>query len=179
VSLWKTELYRSAWLDEALVYGYEDADISLRLHRAGALLVHQSEYPFRDGGIGRGTPDEKQAKVQAADQARCYVACRRYRDSRVRLGAFMVVEMLCNARRGRRVLPAGQVPAQWRGVVSYLVGRPIPAWAAGPPEPVHLEAGSAPCQALVCPAAERVTVLGVTVLGPPGAEDAYEIPGPR
>ena len=127
-SLWRTDLFRCLWLDERIDYGYEDADLSLRLHRSQTTTVEQSPHDF----VHRSDSDEfDPIKDASAERARVYVSAKRHARSRRSLIRFLILEMLCNAVRRRRLLPRGQVRGQWQSLVRYLAGANPPSWADG------------------------------------------------
>ncbi len=127
-SLWRADLFRALWLDERIDYGYEDADLSLRLYRSQASRVEQSPHDFVHRSDGDGFDPAKDA---SAERARVYVSAKRYAKSRGSLVRFLMLEMSCNAIRGRRLLPRGQVDDQWRSLARYLAGAKPPAWTDG------------------------------------------------
>lgn len=139
-SMWRTSLFRNLWLDEAIRYGYEDADVSLRLHRARVARVCQSPYAFTDRGIGRTVGLDGNAKAEESESARLYVGIKRYGESRLAVAAFLGFEIGAGLMRRRR-LPATTVPGQWSSVVWYLAGGRRPPWAHhGEPSLSHLRA---------------------------------------
>lgn len=131
--VWRTNLFRSLWLDENIVFGSEESDISTRLYernprtvcRQATMCFHHRAAAPRDDPAGSGRRD-------AAERSRCYVAVRRYRASRLSLLAFLAHEVAANVARRRRPLPRGLVPGQWRAVVVYLLGGRRPAFADRP-----------------------------------------------
>jgi hypothetical protein len=125
-SLWRTSLFRSLWLDERIDYGYEDADLSIRLHDLLSSTVLQSANDFIHR-VDHQPPDE--TKDRDAESARGYVGAKRYAQSRRELARFLIFEMACNAVRRRRLLPRARVPGQWSAVGRYLLGANAPAWA--------------------------------------------------
>jgi hypothetical protein len=124
-SLWRSDLFRSLWLDERIGYGYGDAELSFRLHRLRPSTVEQSAHDFVHRGDGETHPE----RDNEAERARGYVSVRRYSDSRWALGRFLILEMSYNALRGRRLLPRAQVPGQWRSLAKHLIGGQAPVWA--------------------------------------------------
>jgi hypothetical protein len=131
--LWRTELFRSLWLDENIVYGSEESDISIRLYAHHPREVcRQAAVTFRDRG--RIAPDAPAAvgRLDAGERSRCYTAVRRYHASRLQLVLFLVHEVAANALKLRRPLPRGLVSGQWRDVVAYLVGGRLPDWVTAP-----------------------------------------------
>lgn len=125
-SLWRTQLFTSLWLDEAIVYGYEDADLSLRYYRHHPERVIQSEFNFVHLGA---QPYQAPDRVTAAEQARCYVSIKRYAESRVAVCGFVLREVLTNSARRRRPLPSSLVENQWRDTVRFIFGGHAPRWA--------------------------------------------------
>jgi Glycosyl transferase family 2 len=135
-SLWRTGLFRSLWLDERIEYGYCDAEVTLRLYRLGTAMVRQSPYDF----VHRGDDEPwDEWKDRHAERARGYVSVRRYAESRGSLVRFLLLEMLCNAVRRRRLLPRGQVDRQWLSVANYLLGGATPPWVRPELPPVAVE----------------------------------------
>jgi hypothetical protein len=131
--IWRTELFRSLWLDENIVYGSEESDISIRLyanHPRG--VCQQSSVTF--GDRGRFAPDAAVTIGRRDDieRSRCYAAVRRYHRRRSQLIGFLAHEVFANALKLRRPLPCGLVPGQWRGVAAYLVGGKLPSWVIAP-----------------------------------------------
>jgi GT2 family glycosyltransferase len=125
-SLWRVDLFRSLWIDERIDYGYEDADLSLRLYRSTSPIVFQSHDDFvHRADHDSPTPD----KVENAERARGYVSVKRYGYSRLALARFLIIEMASNAARRRRLLPEAHLPGQWSQVARYLAGARAPAWA--------------------------------------------------
>lgn len=129
VSLWDTALFRSLRLDEAIEYGFEDAEISMRLHRGTTARVHQSEYSFVDRGLGRTAGLTAEERAAWSDTARCYVSLKRYSYSRLKALTFVAAELAANLGKRRRPLPRGQVQHQWRDTARFLLGGPRPAWS--------------------------------------------------
>lgn len=128
-SLWPTSLFRSLWLDEEIVYGYEDGDLSLRLYASHAPLVRRSPYRFRHRAAHRTTGMDLERRDALAERARCYVSIKRYSGDRGAILLFLVSELAANGARGKRLLPPGLRPQQWREVVAYLLGGARPGWA--------------------------------------------------
>jgi glycosyltransferase involved in cell wall biosynthesis len=135
-SVWRTELFTSLWLDESIEYGYEDADLSLRMYTRHSPLVYQSEYPFEDRGADDAS-DKAAERRLLADRSRGYVAVRRHGSSRRSLALFLAHEMFANAARRRRLLPPVVVPRQWRDAFLFLFGGRPPRWAMSVPSPAH------------------------------------------
>jgi hypothetical protein len=131
--VWRTELFRSLWLDENIVYGSEESDISIRLYAGHPREVcRQAAVTFHDRG--RIAPDAPVAieRLDDGERSRCYTAIRRYHASRAKLVGFLLHEVAANTLKGRRPLPRGLVPGQWRGVFTLLVGGSVPAWVNSP-----------------------------------------------
>jgi hypothetical protein len=133
VVLWRADLFRSLWLDENIVYGSEEADISIRLYaKHPRTICHQATVNFHDRGR---VPDGDVISVNRRDdieRSRCYVAVRRYHESRLALVAFLLHELAANAIKRRRLLPRGLVRGQWRQVLLHLLGGRLPAWVRRP-----------------------------------------------
>jgi GT2 family glycosyltransferase len=125
-SLWQTDLFRALWLDERIDYGYEDADLSLRLHGSRSPTVEQSPHDFVHRSVGEQFDP---AKDVCAERARAYVSAKRHARTRRALFRFLILEMSCNAIRGRRLLPHSQVHDQWQSLGKYLAGAKPPSWA--------------------------------------------------
>jgi GT2 family glycosyltransferase len=128
-SLWRTNLFRSLWLDERIEYGYEDADLSVRLHRVSSSTVQQSRHDFVHRADCQAFDE---AKDRNAERARVYVAAKRYARSRASLVSFLILEIACNAVRRRRLLPGAQVAGQWSDITKFLLGASSPSWAREP-----------------------------------------------
>jgi hypothetical protein len=123
---WRKDVFvASGMLDERIVYGYEDADISFRL--PDGTRVVQSEHAFVDRGAALVDDRERVHRWRQADSARAFVALRRYGKRREIL-LFLVVEVLSNALRRRRPwLPRALYRGQWRHAARYLCGGSRPA----------------------------------------------------
>jgi hypothetical protein len=126
-SIWRTNLFTNLWLDERIDYGYEDAEISVRLLRKQPGTVRQSPYVFRDRKRDATVGLDREERAVLVDRARCYVNLKRMRTRR-RIWAFLIVEAMANLVRRRRVVPSGQVPDQWRKVARFLIGGGAPQW---------------------------------------------------
>jgi hypothetical protein len=125
-SLWRSDLFCSLWLDERIDYGYEDADLSLRLHRLRTSAVEQSAHDF----IHRSDGEQfDEIKDRNAERARVYVSAKRHAKRRRSLLRFLILEISCNALRRRRLVPRAQVPGQWWSLARYLMGGEAPLWA--------------------------------------------------
>lgn len=130
LALWETALFQSLWLDERIVYGSEEADLSVRLYEQHPRSVcHQSVVTFHDRGR---RPQLTRAAAEHSERSRCYASIRRYRADRTTLGRFLAHELAANLARGRRPLPQGLVPHQWRGTLRLLLGGEAPEWASQP-----------------------------------------------
>jgi hypothetical protein len=142
-SLWRTDVFRSLWLDEALAYGAEEGETALRLYARGGMTVAVSPYPFVDRRAFRTVRYAPADRDALAERARCYVAVKRYGASRRALLGFLLHELGANIARRRRPLPRSLVDRQWRDVAVYLAGGPFPRWAdlRATPRVAHLEAG--------------------------------------
>ena len=142
-SLWRTDAFRSLWLDEALAYGAEEGETALRLYARGGMRVAVSPYPFLDRRAFQTARFAAAERDSLAERARCYVAVKRYGASRRALFAFVLHELATNLARRRRLLPPSLVPGQWRDVGLYLAGGGRPTWAdlRALPRVAHLEAG--------------------------------------
>jgi hypothetical protein len=142
-SLWRTDGFRSLWLDEALAYGAEEGETALRLYARGGMSVAVSPYPFVDRRAFRTVRYAPTDRDALAERARCYVAVKRYGASRRALLGFLLHELGANIARRRRPLPRSLVDRQWRDVAVYLAGGPFPRWAdlRATPRVAHLEAG--------------------------------------
>ena len=127
-SLWRADLFRSLWLDERINYGYEDADLSFRLHQSQASTVEQSPHDFVHRSDGTDLDPVKDA---SAERARGYVSAKRHAKSRRSLVHFLILEMSCNVIRGRPLLPRGQVRGQWQRLAKYVAGGEPPSWVDG------------------------------------------------
>jgi hypothetical protein len=120
-----TALLRDLPLDENLVYGYEEADFSLRLapRRCVSLLDCPSEDLSNRSTVGL-TDTEKQKR---ADSARVFVNMKRYWGNRRMMAKFVAIEVAMNLIRRRRPLPKAAVKHQWRIVmVQSLRSAPWP-----------------------------------------------------
>jgi hypothetical protein len=138
--LWRAELFRSLWLDERIVYGSEESDISIRLYaRNPREVCQQSAVTFRDRGRVAADSPVAIGRIDAGERSRCYVAVRRYHGSRPRLAGFLVHEVAANALKLRRPLPRALVPGQWRGVVAYMLGGRLPSWVTTPKVSIDTE----------------------------------------
>jgi glycosyltransferase involved in cell wall biosynthesis len=139
VSLWRTDAYRSLWNDEAILYGFEEAELTLRLHSRGMKIV-ASTFPFVDRCAAQTVRYAPAERDELAERARCYVAAKRYGTRRALLG-FLLHELALNVARRRRPLPRALVAGQWRDVSVYLAGGRRPAWAdlRARPRVAHLD----------------------------------------
>lgn len=129
LAVWRTELFRSLWLDENIVYGSEESDISIRLYADHPRRIcKQSSVTFLDrGGLAPDAPITI-GRRDDIERSRCYTAVRRYHRRRPQLLGFLGHEVVANALKLRRPLPRGLVPGQWRDVAAYLFGGALPSW---------------------------------------------------
>ena len=117
-------LLRNYPIDENLIYGYEDADFSLRItHRCITLLDCPSQDLSNQSTIGLSAIE----KQNDADSARVFVTIKRYWGNRGKLVRFLAVEAAANVVRRRRPLPKAAVPGQWRiAIMQSMRGAPWP-----------------------------------------------------
>jgi glycosyltransferase involved in cell wall biosynthesis len=118
-------LLRSLPLDENLIYGYEEADFSLRLvpRRCVALL----DFPTVDLSSGNTIGLSESEKANRAESARVFVNMKRNWGIRKTLVEFLAVEMAMNALHLRRPLPKAVVERQWRiALKKSILGAPWP-----------------------------------------------------
>jgi hypothetical protein len=142
-SLWRTDAFRSLWLDEALAYGAEEGETALRLYARGGMSVTVSPHRFLDRRAFQTARFTAAERDSLAERARCYVAVKRYGASRKALVGFLLHELATNLARRRRLLPPSLVPGQWRDVGLYLAGGGRPTWAdlRATPRVAHIETG--------------------------------------
>jgi hypothetical protein len=130
-SLWRSEVLRRYPLEERIRYGYEDADLALRMATDGVLHVRVVPEPSVDRGAGRTILDAGDTLQELVDSARAFVAVRRYWNDRPALLKFLVVEAAANVSRRRRPLPRSEVPGQWQDTARHLVyprSRSLTVW---------------------------------------------------
>jgi glycosyltransferase involved in cell wall biosynthesis len=139
-SMWPTEVFRSLWLDEAIRYGYEDAELSLRLHESRPVPVLQSPHEFINRGAGRTAGLDRAGVAREMEVSRMYVGIKRYATSRWRLAAFLGLEAAASTVR-RRSFPDVTVPNQWSASLRYVLGGPRPDWTR-PTPPGSVPAGT-------------------------------------
>jgi Glycosyl transferase family 2 len=139
LSLWRADAYRSLWQDESIRYGYEEADLTLRLYARGMKIV-ASTFPFVDRCAAQTVRYGPAKRHDLAERARCYVAVKRY-GTRLALLGFLLHELAVNAARRRRPLPRPLIAGQWRDVSVYIVGGRRPRWAdlRARPSVAHLD----------------------------------------
>jgi glycosyltransferase involved in cell wall biosynthesis len=131
LSLWPTAVFTTLWLDETIDYGYEDADLSVRLYRhVPHVSVRGSAHRFVDRGYGNSADRPAVETATLADRARIYVAIRRARTRR-QAAVLLVREIVANTGRRRRPMPTAQRPGQYAAVMRWLVGGRRPEWATG------------------------------------------------
>ncbi len=122
-----TALLRDIPLDENLVYGYEEADFSLRL--APRCCVSLLDCPTVGLSNQTSLPPERRAQ---AESARIYVTLKRYWGARMTMFRFLCFEIAINVLRRRRPLPKAIVPHQWRTIMARsLRSKPWP-WSEVP-----------------------------------------------
>lgn len=114
-----TELLREIPQDENLIYGYEEADFSLRLspRTAVSLLECPTEDLSNRTTIGLSSVEKR----QRADSARVFVSMKRYWGNHKMMARFFVIEVTANVMRRRRPLPKAVVARQWRTVAIKLL----------------------------------------------------------
>ncbi len=133
LAIWRTSLFKTLWLDENIVYGSEESDISVRLYADHPRTIcSQANVLFHDRGRHLGPSTSINSRLKDAERSRCYVAVRRYYRSRIGLMVFLLHEVAANTARLRRPLPSGLVSDQWRPVFLYLLGGPVPGWILEP-----------------------------------------------
>jgi hypothetical protein len=120
-SLWRTDVLRRYPLEERIRYGYEDADLALRMAADGKLHVRVVSEPSIDRGEGRTIIRPGESRQQMADSSRAFVTVRRYWNDRLALLTFLAAEIAANAARGRRPLPRPEVPGQWQDTTRHLL----------------------------------------------------------
>ncbi len=140
-ALWRTQAYRSLWADEAIGYGFEEAELALRVDATRAMKVVASPFPFLDRCAFQTTRFGGAERDALAERARCYVAIKRFGARRRALLGFLLHEVSANLVRRRRPLPSSLRPGQWRDVAAYLLGGRRPDWAdlRARPRVAHLD----------------------------------------
>jgi glycosyltransferase involved in cell wall biosynthesis len=123
--LTRTAVLRRFPFDEHLVYGYEEADLSMRMRSYKNRIL--TDFPSIDLAREQTVNMDAASKRQAADSSRVYVALKSHWGERTHTASFCVVLMANNLVRGRRVLPRSLVSRQWRTLVrAWFLGKGWP-----------------------------------------------------